>query len=544
MSEARTVEASARMDLRRLPGLQPLYADYLYDFSRAGAFYSSDPPFALPALEQRARQRPYPAVRRAELVRILSRQNQYFDSGLETHNQIDLLSRPDTVTIVAGQQIGLFGGPLFTVYKAIAALRLADELRRRGRPAVAIFWMATQDHDAQEISQASLLDGDDEIVRAQLQLAASGALPVGRLVCDESIASVISQARSGLNPELTQQLETYYRSGETLARAFARLLASWLRPWGMILLDPLDPALAALAQPAFQAVVQHNPELTAALAYRNTELERAGYSPQVRLTAGASLLFWEHDAQRRHLRRENGHWFWHEQTLSRQQLITQLEDQPEFFSASALLRPLVQDFLLPTVAQITGPAETAYLAQSQSLYGVLGETLNIPHPLPWPRPSLTVTDAKSRRLLDRYQLTLPDLFSAPAESLLARGQISPALLAALRQLQESVRAPLAALDHELQDFDPTLLDPARAAGEKIQHQVGQLTGKIERSIARRTGELQRQARHLANWLAPENQLQERILCSAALPHLFGPDIWARLAQAMDLFQPDHQILHL
>ncbi len=291
-------------------------------------------------------------------------------------------------------------------------------------------------------------------------------------------------------------------------------------------------------------MIHHNPDLTAALAQRNAELEQAGYPPQVRLAAGSSLLFWEHDAQRRHLRRENGHWFWHEQALSQQQLLDHLESQPEFFSASALLRPLVQDFLLPNVAQITGPAETAYLAQSQALYGVLGEKLRIPPPLPWPRPSLTLTDAKARSLLDRYQLTLSDLFSAPAETLLARGQISPALTTALRQLQESVREPLTALERELQGFDPTLLDPARAAGEKIQHQVGQLTGKIERSIARRTGDLQRQARHLANWLAPENQLQERFLCSAALPQLFGPEIWAQLAQGLDLFQPDHQILHL
>ncbi len=544
MSEARTVETSARMDLRRLPGLHRLYADYLYEFSRAGSFYSAGPPFALPTLEQRARDRQYPAGRRTALSRVLSRQNQDFDSGIETQNQIDLLSHSDTVAIVAGQQIGLFGGPLFTVYKAIAAIRLAAELRRRGRAAVAVFWMATQDHDAQEISQASLLDGDDEIVRAQLPLPSAEALPVGKLVCDESIASVLSLARRGLSPELAQQLENFYRPGETLARAFARLLASWLRPWGLILLDPLDPALAELSRPVYHSVIHHNPDLTAALAQRNAELEQAGYPPQVRLAAGSSLLFWEHDARRHHLRRENGHWFWHEQALGQQQLLDHLESQPEFFSASALLRPLVQDFLLPNVAQITGPAETAYLAQSQALYGVLGEKLRIPPPLPWPRPSLTLTDAKSRRLLDRYQLTLSDLFSAPAETLLARGQISPALTTALRQLQESVREPLTALERELQGFDPTLLDPARAAGEKIQHQVGQLTGKIERSIARRTGDLQRQARHLANWLAPENQLQERFLCSAALPQLFGPEIWAQLAQGLDLFQPDHQILHL
>ncbi len=566
-----------RLDQRRLPGTSRLYADFLYDSERLAGFFPAGPR-SIPALLQRVEaldlDRRFPLELRRRVAGLLAATFAGFDPGPAAAENLDRLTRPGTVVVVAGQQTGLFGGPLLTLYKALTAIRLARELSDAGRPAVPVFWLASQDHDLDEINQAWLLDRDSELccVEAGVEPAAAGQ-PVGEIGFGQGIeaalaewseraapavvpamsdsqdspvpaAAAAARAAAAAPADAAARLRAAYHPGATFASSFARLMAEWFAPWGLLLLDPLIRGWEELARPLYLAAFDRAAELRQALARRDRELEARGYHLQVTQAESASLLFLQDGAARRLLRRlpdsgEARRWLFGDEPLAAAELRRRLEERPERVSPAALLRPLLQDSLLPVVCQISGPAETAYLAQSSALSALLG----VPAPQPWPRASLTFTDARARRLLSRHRLRLEDLFQSPAADLLARASLDPGLEAALSGLQSNLQSGLEALLQRLENYDPTLLDAARTAAAKIRHQSDQLAARIARSMARRNEELRRHAAHLSNLLFPHRQLQERVLNSAAILAR-NPEFLERVYAALAPSSPDHLLLPL
>jgi bacillithiol biosynthesis cysteine-adding enzyme BshC len=446
----------------------------------------------------------YPAGHRGALARALARQN-------PGNPQADLFGQAGTVAIVTGQQVGLFGGPLLSVHKAMTAVLVAERLRERGVAAVPIFWMATQDHDLAEVDQAWFLDGQSTPQKITTGLSSHGG-PVGPLALSAGIEEALGAAERCCGGEYIADLRAAYRPEASLGAAFAALYQKWFAPWHLLTFDPLAaPEADAIWGPYYLSAFDRQAELAQRLAARAAELAAAGYPVQVEQTAAASMLFLTDEGERRGLRRVKDRWMIGETPADAATLRERIAAHPEQVSPAALLRPVLQDAAFPVAAQVTGPAETSYLAQS----GVLFDALGVDPPIAWPRARVTLVDAKARRLLTKYNLTVADVRATPAAELLAQRALPPEIEQQTTALQSAFDQGFAPLAASIAQLDPTLSDAAEGAALKIRHQLEQLSLRVGRSLARRSSELASQAQHLDGLLAPRRQPQERVLTSAA-----------------------------
>ena len=528
-------------DQRRIPGISRLFADYLYEPAKLAAFFGPAVPHAPDSWDPGPRLQGYPAARRAAVGTILEEQNRELGAGAETLSNLGRLRRPEAVAVVAGQQAGLFGGPLLALHKAMSAVLLAERLQQRGVDAVPVFWIASQDHDLEEVNHAWVLDAAATPVRIAVP-GNDGApgRPAGRVRFGPEIVAALDawQSVAGRPAEAGELLRRSYRPGASFAQAFGELLLQWFAPWGLVVIDPLHAGLQALARPLYDRVLAQQAALEAALAARATALQDAGYHVQVRHQPGSTLLFLEHQGVRTSLRRQDDGYRLDEVAMSGDALRRQITAAPDTLSASALLRPVVQDFLLPTVAQVAGPAETAYLAQSAGLYPVLA----VERPVTFPRLSATLVDARARRILDKYDLQLDDLWHEPGEAVIARRAVPPEIEQRAAGVKATIQREFAELGQLIQQLDPTLSDPVAGTAEKLRAQIEQLEARVARSITRRQDEVQRQAQHVLGTLVPQRGLQERTLNSADWVTRTDGKLLPLLHDTLRLDCMDHQVV--
>jgi bacillithiol biosynthesis cysteine-adding enzyme BshC len=508
------------LSLREIPHTTKLFSTFLEDFPRIASFYAHPPTLA--GVEAAAQEvRLDPNIRR-QVCEILREQNQKFSAGREldaaTNRNLDRLAR-GAVAIVTGQQTGLFSGPAYTFYKAISAIRIAEEASSHGTDAVPIFWLATEDHDLAEVHHSDW-NTREGLVHYELPARPEDAgRRVGEILLGEGIEAIVAAAAQTLEGPFAdataQALRESYARGETYGSAFGKLMARLFAGRGIIFIDPLDVRLHRLAAPIYLRALDEADSLGDALLARSNELESAGFHSQVKVTRETTLLFYNLDGRREPLRRRNGNFMAGNAELSHQQLTSAFKDRPEAFTPSALLRPIVQDSLLPTAAYVGGPAEVAYLAQSNLIYKqFLGRM-----PAILPRASFTLVEPPIARFLEQYDLDFRDILAGP-QHLRARMEqkFMPGDLANRFDAGESaLRDLLAQYDEPLKSLDPTLVDALRASEQKMLHQFTQLKAKVARAINFRSGVLDRHQRILLDALHPAGDLQERTL--SALPFL-------------------------
>ncbi|MFI5107147.1 MAG: bacillithiol biosynthesis cysteine-adding enzyme BshC, partial [Terriglobales bacterium] len=330
-------------------------------------------------------------------------------AGAETLANLDRLEK-GAVAVVSGQQVGLFSGPGYAIYKALTAVQIAEELTRGGIPAVPVFWMATEDHDLDEVRHSTWFD-NGKLVRFELPASAATEQPVGRIPLGLEIEPLVQEAAELLANQgsdlLAQYLIESYRPEETYGSAFGKLFARVFAQQGLVLMDPLDAGLHKVAAPLYQHALAERDALNEKLLQRGKDLDRAGFDAQVKVTSRSTLLF-RMDEGRRQVITANAEKFQcGEKTWAREELVHLTHTEPEKFSPNALFRPVVQDFLLPTVAYIGGPAEISYFAQSEVVYRQLLGRM----PVMLPRSGFTLVDTKASKLLRRYSLTAEDVWS-------------------------------------------------------------------------------------------------------------------------------------
>src|SRR6266852_4034370 len=348
---------------RRLPHQPKLFVRLIEDFAGVSQFYAHAP--NLDAVKRVAASLEFPAGRRREVAAILRKQNEHFGAGAAAQSNLERLER-GAVAVVSGQQVGLFSGPAYAVYKALTAIRLAEELSETGIPAVPIFWMATEDHDLDEVRHVTWFDSGKQ-VRFELP-ADAVSRPVGNVQLgpgvEENVNKAVGLLSGPASETVSEILEQSYRADETYGSAFGKLFARLFAQQGLILLDPLDARLHRIAAPLYKKVIEDRDELNEKLLQRGKDLEHAGYEVQVKVTARSTLLFSIRDGVRQAIATSNGNLKSGETSWTREEALRLVDSSPEMFSANALFRPVVQDFLLPTVAYLGGPAEIAYFAQS------------------------------------------------------------------------------------------------------------------------------------------------------------------------------------
>ncbi|MGH9555985.1 MAG: bacillithiol biosynthesis cysteine-adding enzyme BshC [Terriglobales bacterium] len=484
----------------------------------------------------------YDAGRRERVAGILERQNREWNASPATLESIARF-RAGASVMVTGQQVALFGGPLFSLYKALTAIKLAAEATKSGTDCVPVFWLATEDHDLAEVNHVTLLDDGGRLHELSTPSQSAADAPVGTVRLGAEIEGVVQAAAQALgSAEAEQFLRQSYRPGETLGSAFGRLFSLLFRDSGIVLLDASDPELHRIAEPVYRGAALAAADLTSDLLRRSKALEAAGYHAQVKVTPSSTLLFQIQNSARSPIHRVNGGFQAGKEKLTAEALAARIVSQPEQFSANVLLRPVVQDYLLPTLAYVGGPAEVAYFAQASVVYEeLLGRVTPVA-----PRLSATLIEPRVKRLLDRYRLAVPDAFHT-AEQLretLAHHSLPTGLDAEFNSAAASLGQSLDAVTAALAGFDPTLATAAGKARSKMSYQLERLRGRAARAQMRRNQLLARHAEEISASLYPHKDLQERSIGGISFLARYGTGLLLRLFDSAALDCPGHQIIHL
>jgi bacillithiol biosynthesis cysteine-adding enzyme BshC len=516
-----------------LPGATGLFTDFVYHFDRVRQFYGHSP-FDRESYRAAASQIQFPDDRRAALVQALRIQNGDSES-------LQRLARPGTVAVVTGQQVGLFSGPAYTVYKALTAVKLARELTARGIEAVPIFWLATEDHDFAEVNQFWSFDPALQSVELSVtghDPASVEGRPVGEVAVGSYPVDALRRSLQGypFGEELADMVKRAYAGGVTFGSAFGALLKELLPAYGLLHVDPMLPAIRQLAVPTIRTALEMAPELTDALLERNRELLAAGYHAQVHVEDQTSLVFLLEGGRRIALKRKGTEYMAGVRRFS----TAELSGRADHLSPNALLRPVAQDTILPTVAYIGGPAELAYLAQSAVIYDhVLGRM-----PVAAPRSGFTIFDSRAAKLMKRHRLHLEDFFPGEehVRERIAATLISPPLARVMEEARSSTDAAIERLTTALAGFDPTLADAMANSRRKIEHQLGRMEHKIRRETLRRDERASRDAAWLCHLIYPHKHLQERLYSIVPFLAKHGVDLVDHIYDNIQLDCPDHRLL--
>jgi len=539
------------LPFQQIPHSTRLFLDYLSYTPAVRGMYPRSPIFSEWVREEGG-QVCYDEVRRAKVSEILERQNRGWGASAKTVANIERLRR-GALTAVTGQQVGLFGGPLFSIFKALTAVKLAEEATAAGVECVPVFWLATEDHDLAEVNHIALPAEQGELERLTAEANAFDGqavadAPVGRVKFGPEMDAVVERAAALLgDSEVAAWLREAYRPGESLGSAFGLLFAKLFAEWGVILLDPADKEFHDLAKPLFRSAVQRAAELDEALLARGKAIEAAGYHQQVKVTAASTLLFEIRNGARTVVRRrsnggDGAEFAVGEERASAEELMERIEKAPENFNPNALFRPVVQDYLLPTLVYTGGAAEIAYFAQAAVVYEkMLGRVTPI-----LPRFSATLVEAKAERLLTRYGLSLPDVLQGPEkvrEAVAARS-LPADLRGRFEEAYGSVEETMMALRESIGKLDSTLIDTADSTRENMRHQIDRLQARVSRAESLRNEVISRHADALNHALFPNKSLQEREVAGVSFVARYGVELLGNLYQQIHTDCHDHQVIEL
>ena len=527
----------------RLRGFPKLFSDYSSGAPQLNSFFAGD----------WRQTEPYEAlVTRASipvddaLVRTLERQNERWGNPVEGH--ISALSTSGALAVVTGQQVGLFGGPLYTLYKALTALQLARELRRTlHRPVVPVFWLEGNDHDLAEVSSVYLPNGEERH-RSQYHgheaLAEGNWGSVGPLVLQPDIDRMREELRSIL-PEteftgpVLDNIFGAYRTGVTFTDAFARTLVALVGAGELVLMDPEDHEVKRVGAPIMERALHEHAALHQCLV-ASTEEVAQNYHAQVQ--PRPTTVFY-HDVSGRHAVRlsEDGQTCRAgRQEMSVSEMASLLRAEPHRFSPNVLLRPLFQDCILPTVAYVAGPGEVSYFAQLKKVY----EWARIPMPIIYPRASITIIEPGVHRIFRKYALSIPDLQDGEDRLLermvMSEGSLTDAFLRAETALSQVVKdlVPVA------EEVDLTLARTTHATGAAWLKELGKLKRRVTRAEKRKHDVLRSQLARTCQAVFPGRSMQERVLPALYFLSKYGPSFLDLLKDRLSLDTATHQTIVL
>jgi bacillithiol biosynthesis cysteine-adding enzyme BshC len=522
---------------------RPFSSSYLASEPAARAFLADD--FRDPS--RRAARTRAAAARRAppELVAVLRAQQASLTGSPAVAAHLDALGAGNTAVVATGQQVGLFLGPLYGFYKAAAAVAVARALAAEsGVRCVPLFWLQTEDHDFAEIAAATVADRDGKPRR--LALADDDArISIAHRVLGPEIAGLLDELGEALPAgpaadETLALLRAHYRPGQSPAAAFAGALSALFAEDGLLILDPRDARVAALAAPVYRRTIGEAPALEAALTARVAALGAAGFETQIEIRSGCALLFFHRGGvagPRYRLQRDGEGDGWilsgcEEDAVSDEALLSAIDREPLRLSTSALLRPIVQDSILPTAAYVGGPGELNYFAQLGPLFAHFG----LPPPLVVPRARFRCVDARTRRLLGHVGLA-PDDVGRPRRELYARlapADTAPAGLPDPSAVRAQLAAQIEAADALARSLATAVPSLARAAARTrgtVAHALTRLADRYARALAERDGVLVDRLDRLEAALCPGGVPQERAYAWPSLAGRIGPIAFKRLVTA-------------
>jgi bacillithiol biosynthesis cysteine-adding enzyme BshC len=513
---------------------------YLAGEPAAHAFFA--PGFRDPVERQRvarlAAGRKVPAV----LLDVLREQQSALPASAAREANLNALAKGGAAVVATGQQVGLFLGPLYTFYKAASAVAVARAIEAEsGIRCVPLFWLQTEDHDFAEIRTCAVAGSDGQPVQLQLAEVGEPRVSVAHRCLGAEIDGVLDQLAPLLDgqpgaDEVLTLLRAHYRPGQSLAAAFAGVLATLFADEGLLFLDPRDARIAALAAPIYRSCLEDAGLIEQLLQDRQAALAAAGFATQVPVRSCALVFFHQDRAAGPRFRLQKGAregagaWALAgtTATVADAELLDLLAREPLRFSTSALLRPIVQDALLPTVAYVGGPGEINYFAELGPLYQHFG----VVPPLLVPRARFRCVDARTRRWLEQSGLVAADL-AQPSRDIRAR--LHPAVPAGSPDPQELrdrvAQQILPAVEEIASAISATgepLRRPAQRTRDSVAHALERLIGRYARGLVERDETTLRRIEKLEMVLNPGGVAQERFYGWPWLASRLGPAVFKRL----------------
>ena len=533
------------VDLQGFPGIRRLAVEYVANFDALRAFFAGDPADDgawRASIAARAR----PDADSAAVGRIVRAQQRARGAPGAAVEAAARLDDRRSVAVVTGQQAGLFGGPLYTLLKAISAIRLARRAERVfGGPGVAVFWVDAEDHDLDEIRTCGVLDADQAFTTVALETEAPPGTPAAAVRLGREIEPALDGLAATLpetdfTAEVLGGLRRAYASGHGLVEAFATWLEQLLGRHGLVVFDAADPAAKPLAADLFAREIA-NPGASSSLARSaGDRLRDAGFHAQVYPPATGVALFLQ-NGSRRAIRvdgdrlRAAG-----DDALDRAAWLDRLRVDAARFSPNVLLRPIVQDRLFPTVCYVAGPNELAYLAQLKPVYGHFG----VPMPLVAPRLSATLVDTAVMKFLRRTGIPLTTLQPQDESALnrLLGAQLPAAVEQALDGAARAIRDRMAAAAAVVAEVDPTLAGAAESTHGRMERDLGNLRNKVVQAAKRRHQTLRRQFTRAQSQIFPRGTPQERAVGGICFLNRYGPPLVDRLLSDATLDASRHWVI--
>jgi len=534
-----------------IPGHENLFLDYLYEFDNVKKFYKTnlhDKEDYLRVFKKISEQQ---RTSRELLPGILNSQYSGLNSSSKTTKNISLLSDSKTLAVVTGQQLGILGGPMYTFYKIITAIKLSNFLSERYDDFhfVPVFWLEGDDHDFNEVRSISVVNdaNDNKKISYDQEIhEEEDRGSVGNTVLNESLNNFFSELEQNVrntefSPQLFSKLKTFYSPGKSFKQSFKELLFWLFDKYGLILFDPQDPKIKSLLKPVFKKEVTDFRVHAEKLVNISAELEES-FHAQVKVRP--INLFYRNEEGRYLIEPvENEFRLKHKRKrFSYDELVQSIENQPESFSPNVLLRPICQDYILPTAFYVGGPSEIAYFAQVMPLY----DFYKIEAPIIYPRSSATLVEKNITTLLEKFDLKIEDVFrySDNLKQKVINSVSQNSLDDLFSQAENQIEITFDSLKENLFEFDKTMSDASSKYKQKVSQYLVEFKSKAVEAQKRKHETTLRQIDKILNTLYPNSNLQEREINFVYFMNKYGEEIMNQIFDELMINKFEHQIINL
>ena len=534
-----------------IPGHQKLFLDYLYDFNKVKKFYKNnvhDKDNYLSIFKRISAQKKVP---RTQLTGILTNQYNGLPLSSNTSKNIAILSDNNTLAVVTGQQLGILGGPMYTLYKIITAIKLSNYLSQRYDDFnfVPVFWLEADDHDFNEVRSVSVINDSNEIKVISYGEEVSedeSKSSVGEIIFNDSLNNFFAELESSsrsteFTAQLFSEIKSIYSPGKAFKQAFKELIFSFFDRYGLVIFDPQDKEIKNLLKPVFKKEISDFRIHTEKLVNISAQLEES-YHAQVKVRP--VNLFYK-DSDGRYLIEPGENEFGlkrKRKKFSYEELIDTIEKEPENFSPNVLLRPICQDYILPTAFYVGGPSEIAYFAQVMPLYDFFG----IEAPVIYPRSSATIIEKNISSLLERYELKTDKVFKSGSgiKQQIINSLTSNSIDDIFNNATNQIDAAFDSLKEKLFEFDKTVSDSSSKYKQKINQYLAEYKSKATEAQKRKHETTLRQIDKILNTIYPNANLQEREINFIYFLNKYGKEFLDKVFDETMINKFEHQIIEL
>lgn len=534
-----------------IPGHQNLFLDYVYEFNNVKDFYTTDfrnkdyynDHFRNITKEQN------PLL--FKLPELIAEQYSTFPISSKTQKNLSLLKEPKTLTVFTGQQLGVMGGPLYTIYKTITAIKLAQHLNERYDEFnfVPVFWLEGDDHDFNEVNSVTIINEENNLAT----ITYVDSLPegefrgsVGDLIFNDGINTFIDEVHKGLRKTeftaaIISELKEIFREGKSFKEAFRQLIFNYFDQYGLIIFDPQQKEIKKLLKPIFQEELLNYRQHSEKLILRSAALEET-YHAQVKIRPINLFMNYEKGRYAIEPVEDNFRLKNKRVKFSQEDLLKLITDSPELFSPNVILRPICQDYLFQTAFYVGGPSEVSYFSQVLPLY----EEFQIPAPIIYPRSAATIIEKGVQTVFDKYQLSLADFF-------LNADKIAEKVInnlseydteADFAQTQKELEKAIDGLKEKLLILDKTIGEAADRYKLKMINTLNEFKNKANEAQKRKYETALRQTTKTSLAVFPNAGLQERELNYYYFANKYGKDFIKILFEELAINKFEHQVINL